>query len=248
MIAITNSPQTFSIKNAANAQQRPAFTGLNKAPKAGQVKEAKGLLCRLYKAIFIPRGEQITRFEGGHVYTGKVSKHGSKSVSKKYNVWSRKPIEIIEDNKVTSIRNRRIFNNDGTYDRVIRDMHVPEYKVSVRYDHIDETKGLFDPEAIGGNITINYGDKEVVLDPKTREEVAQKLQSAVSEKFDERVKNVFSRKVDGNKLLNDYYKDPDVIGTHILGSQKDMNKQLELLPMSMPYGIEAIFDKMGIVY
>lgn len=239
------SPYMYGEIVSTNRKNNPAFTALNKAPKPAQAKEVGGFLKGLYQLLFVPSKEKVARINGGNVYTEMTSKHGAKKVSKKYKLWSRKPEEIVEDNHVTCIRNRRINNNDGSLDIEIRDMHTPDYRVGVRYSNVKEVEGKFRSDIVNGNLKINYGEQEVVLNAEERDRLSAKMSKLVSERFDERFSGALKHNEDGMRLLNDFYQDPNVIGLSILRSPKDLRKQLNAVPSSMPYGLDAILDALG---
>ncbi|MCR5266368.1 MAG: hypothetical protein K6E29_07220 [Cyanobacteria bacterium RUI128] len=235
------TPQAYGEIVTTSRKNKPAFTALNKVPKPAQAKEAGSFIKGVYQMLFVPGKEKVSRISAGSVYTESVSKHGAKRVAKKYDLWSRKPVEIVEDNRVTSLRNRRIINKDGSLDIEMRDMHTPDYRVGVRYNNVREVEGRFVSDIVNGDLKISYGEREVVLAPEQRENLAKKMNDLVTAKFGERFTRAIRHQEDGMKLLNDFHQDPDVIGLNILRSPKDLKKQLSAVPSSMPYGIEAIF-------
>lgn len=242
MNIINATPQAYGEIITTSRKNTPAFKGAPKAPTASQAKEAGSFIKGLYQMFFVPGKEQISKMTGGNVYTTQTSKHGSKLYFKKYNLWSRKPVEIVEDNRVTSLRRRTVFNKDGSYDYEVRDMHTPEYKVSVKYNNLtDSNKSSLED----GPVKINYGDKEITLSPEKRKAVLNDMESALSEKFNERINNLLNHTEDYKTLRDEFYQDPDVIGVAILSSKGNLEKQLETVPASLAYGIENILGKCG---
>ena len=53
------------------------------------------------------------------------------------------------------------------------------------------------------------------------------------------------QKEDFWNYYNSYFQNPSVIGRAILTSPDSLGKQLNIVAKSLPYGIEAIFEKLG---
>ena len=245
-ISFTPSYSSYSVgisKN--NYQNRPAFTGLTKAPKQAQAKEVMSVAKKLYSTLFIPSSEKIMKMNGDSVVTqSKKLVHGNKVVAKKYAKWSSRVLETVEDNVKTNIREHKVFNKNGTYDVTFKDMHTPQYDVSVGY------KGLVGKEytfgAYDGPVTLKYCGKSVDISAEKRNELIEKLDNSVNERFGQAFDDILHHR--GNRdfevLSNQYYKDPEVIGSAILKSPKYLTEQLSTIPSSMPYGIECIMNKI----
>ena len=245
MNTIAFTPQVRSEIVTTNRKNTPNFTGLNKAPKAGQVKEACSMFKGFYEMFFVPGKETITGMKDGNVFTQETFHNGAKRISKKYKMWSKKPVEIVEDNAVTQMRKRTKINNNGTVDLEFRDMHQPEYNVSVKYEQVTPTTCRFKDDTVSGDLTIKYCDKEVTLTPEKREELKKEFSDLVTKKYSDRIDHLLDGPEDKGEFLNEYYHDTDVIGLHLLKAPSALQKQLNRISGSLPYGIEAVLEKMG---
>lgn len=223
-----------------NAQNRPAFYG--KTLNTQQAKKGMNVAQKLYKLFFIPSKETITKSENGSIYT--KSFNGPNVISKKYPIWSSKPSEIIERNDVTSIAKRKIMNSDGSYGLEIKDMHVPEYKISASYENVTTKASPYDMDYTGG-VKIKYCDKEVSISNDQRLKLMSELNDNINSKFSD---NLYESLNNGEKMdavMNKYYLDSDVIGMAILESPQSLDRHLKKVPAGMPYGIESILEKLG---
>ena len=245
MNIINVTPQVRSEIISTSRKNKPAFTGSVKAPTSTQVKETGSFLKGLYQLFFVPGKEQVSKMAGGNVYTEQTSKHGTKITSKKYNLWSRKPVEVVEDNHVTCMRRRTTFNKDGSYNYEVRDMHTPEYKVSVKYNNLTNESNTFPSSSEKEIIQLNYGDKEISLSPEKRKALLDDMDTAIKEKFDKKINDLFKHHENYQKVVDEFYQDPDVIGYAILASKNNLEKQLKTVPASLAYGIENIIEKCG---
>ncbi len=245
-ISLTPNYSSYSAGiNKNNYQNRPAFTGITKAPNKTQTKEAMSVAKKLYSVIFVPGSEKIVRIGENSVLT-QVKKlvHGEKKVVKKYAKWSSRPLESLEDNIKTNIREHKVFNSNGTYDVTFKDMHSPQFDISVGY------KGLVGKEytfgAYDGPVTLKYCGKSLDISAEKRNELIEELDNSVNKRFGQAFDDFLRHKnnINFEELSNKYYQDPEVIGSAILKSPKYLTEQLSTIPSSMPYGIECIMNKM----
>lgn len=247
-ISFTPSYSRPCVSNSVCRNNSVSFTGLTKKPNKAQVKQAQTIAQRIYKLLFIPRGEAIKNVADGYVYTESFTKSGLKRMSKKYELFATKPTAVIEDNAVTKIGKKTTFNKNGTCDVEFIDRHTPDYPVAVGYS------GLRSPEfsrfeEYNGGVKIAYGDKKVEVSPEQRQDILKKFSASIDKKFSDSFQNLIDSKKRTMTSYKDfterYYKDPDVIGATILRSPHALSKQLETVSESMPYGIEAIMSHLG---
>ena len=225
-------------------QNNVSFKGLTKKPTAGQAKEVYSFAQKAYKFLFVPSKESVTKFENGFVYTEKFSKSGHKRISKKYELFSRKPSEIIEENGVTRVANRKYMKKDGTFDIEIIDTHSPAHKVSAKYDSIKDPK-FNEYTGYEGGITLTYGDKQIKLSNEERLALKKSFDEQIGKTYENSANQLLRHEVKYEDFCNQYYKDPNVIGSAILHSPGKLKLQLKTVNTSLPYGMEAILQKIG---
>lgn len=245
-ISFTPSVSAYANVRNNNIQNRPAFTGIPKTPNKAQAKEAAGIAQKVYTLFFVPGGEKVVKMQNGTVLTQvKGLVEGNKKVVKKYAKWSSRPLEALEDNVRTNVREHKVYNPNGTYNVTFKDMHNPQYDVSVGY------KGLINKEytfgAYDGPVSLRLCDKSIDISASERNRLIEEFDSSVNKKFGDAFDDLLHQRssVDFETLSNQYYKDPEVIGSAILKSPKYLSEQLSTIPSSMPYGIECIMDKMS---
>ena len=121
-------------------------------------------------------------------------------------------------------------------------MHTPGYKISVEYKKM---KDLNDREYNNG-LTLTYCDKKTDVSNEERLSILKTFDDSIDKRYDEIIKQLLDRnsKIDKFQAIQNYYKDPEVIGAAILRSSSSLNTQLESVPTSMPYGIECILKNI----
>lgn len=240
MNSISFTPNVAAYAGMNNkVQNRPAFTGAPKKPTAAQVKTTTNFARRLYKLFYLPSKEAITEARDGNIFTERVE--GRIRTLKKYPMFSKKPSEVKTDDAVTKIRKHQIFKQDGSYDLEVSDMHTPGYRVSVEYKGLNDA----DKRDYSGSITLRYGEKEVTLNDEERKAVLSELSEKSIKLYDEEQKKLFKDSAFARDFIDRYFQDPNVIGSAILSSPVNLNRQLNTVHSSMPYGIERILEVSG---
>lgn len=245
MNTISFSPVNISNNSNVRIKQNPAFTATPKVNQVKQgakdIKQSVNFIQKLYKALFIPSKESVVKMENGNVYT--ESSKGATVISKRYGMWKSKPSIVIEHNEVTGIANKKVMNGNGTYSLEIRDMHTPEYRISAGYENVSEPASHYDYSYAGG-VNLRYCDKTVAIPDDKRLELLSEFGDDIDAKFSDKVQGLLK---DGQKypqVFNEYCQDADVIAHSILESPQSLNRQLQRVPSSLPYGIERILAKI----
>ena len=221
------------------AYNAPSFKGKEKVVKDAKPEPVLNFMKQLYGLFFTFGEGKVKSIKDGSVFTETFEKNGRVRVSKKFGLFSRKPQMAVEDDFVMKMRKRTKYNPDGSQNIEFRDMHQPEYRVSVSYENVT------DPVNYDGPVKIHYLDKEVTVSPQKKKELIKELDKALdniqSLTFPKASKMSFD---EVQEYLAKYYKNPDLIGSAILTSPLSMQKQLSKVHESMPYGIEAILSKL----
>ena len=241
MNTITFSPQVNTYNNIQPKRQinTPSFTG-GKKITAQQAKKTGNFVQRLYSILFTPCGENLKGIKDGQVFTEKFTNEGSIRISKRYNMWSKKPNAVIKENGITALREKTVFNKDGSTDLEVHDFYTLDYPIKVGYKNIDK-------ENLGNeSLSLTYGDKKISIPNDKKDELYQEFNNILKEKFPQSIselKNFTPEEID--KLMEDFYKTPENVACSILSGPETLKEQLETVPRSLPYGIECIMDKLG---
>lgn len=242
MNIITNQPiRSYNNTNLnLNKNIRPAFTGIKTAPQKSQIKQGINVARKIYDLIFIPKGEKLTEIQNGHVLTTKSVPKESSIIAKKYKLWSKEPEMTVIDNLKTNIRKKMTHNADGSNHIEYRDMHQPEYKISVGFENVNSDLNY------NGGISIKYLDKEINLSKEQRSKLCKELNEESEKKYS--TKDIFALSKQGyDKFMefsNTFYKDPVNIARNLISSPYSAENQLNTIPSSMPYGIEEILSRI----
>ncbi len=245
VVSFTPSVSVNNVRNnnqaVKNVSYQPSFKGVEKIASPKKAGPITGLVRKLYEMLYIRERGCKAKFENGYVYTQKVTKKGDVVVSNQYNMWEKTPLKTVEDNYKTSIRKMTSHNPDKTKDIEIRDMHVPEHRVSVKY------KKVADDAEYAGPVEIYYGDKSAVISPEQREALMGDFQKVIDDTVGRPFNGGWSSLKPGElkQKYDAYMTDSNVIGNLILKSPYAIEKHLEKVNESIPYGIEAIFEKIG---
>lgn len=241
MNTITFSPKanTYNNINLKQSINHTAFTGKKVTPQ--QAKKTCNFVQQLYGKLFVPCGENLKGIKNGQVYTEKFSAEGNIRTSKRYNMWSKRPNAVIKDNGITALREKTVFNKDGSRDIEIQDIYTPDYPIKIGYQGVD-SKGIAD----NGVLSITYGDKKVSLTKKERENLYEGFNEVLDEKFPQSPSELSKLSYEEfNELYKDFYTTPEAIASRILSGHSSVKDQLETVPRALPYGIECILDKLG---
>lgn len=242
MNIIANQPiRSYNSTNLnLNKNIRPAFTGIKQAPKKGQIKQGVNIARKIYDLFFVPRGEKLTEIQNGHVLTTKSVPKESSRIAKKYKLWSKEPEMTVIDNFKTNIRKKLTHNADGTNHIEYRDMHQPEYKISIGFENVKSESSY------EGGLSIKYLDKEIKLSEEQRAKLHSELAEEANQKYS--TKDIFAISKQGyekfTEYMNDFYKDPINIARNLVSSPHNVENQLRTIPSSMPYGIEEILSRV----
>ncbi|MCR5265376.1 MAG: hypothetical protein K6E29_02130 [Cyanobacteria bacterium RUI128] len=243
-ISFTPNYGTINRQNTNNkpnqAYYSPSFQGAEKLATKAKAKPVSTVVNKLYGLFFGGAGS-VKMIKDGSVYTECVvkGKKGKSVISNKFPLWSNTPEMTVVDNLSTKSRKKITYNPDKTKNIEIRDMHNPEYKISAEY------KGVADTCEYDGPVLLNYCGKTADISSAERKKLIEELDKDI-EKIEESSPNLFRLpREDFKKFYDSYFQNPSVIGRAILTSPSKLEKQIEIVPASMPYGIEAIFEKMG---
>lgn len=222
------------------AYYTPSFTGTEKIAQKAKPKAVTGLVSRIYGLFFGGEG-RVKMIRDGHVYTEAVvhKNNGKCVVSNKLPLWSNTPEATVIDNLKMKRRTKISYNQDKTKNIEVRDMHDPNYKVSAEY------KSVSDPDDYDGAVLLNYCGKSAEILPSQRKQIIEELDKDI-EKIDIPTQEIFRMpREEFKKYYDMFFQNPSVIGRAILSSPAKLEKQLDIVPASMPYGIEAIFGKLS---
>ena len=232
-------------KNNTQCYRYVNFTaGIPKSPKRNF-----SLVQQIYKLCYIPVKETVTTFKDGHVYTETPLNKGTKRLLKKYPIFSKKPSEIIDEDRTTKLAKRTIYK-DSLCDVEFIDIHSPQNKFSARYN--DLAKGSL-PCIYTGDINLRYWDNSKMrectfnVDNETRKTLLNEFNGSIEKTYRKELDQILNQSIppeDFDRFYENYHKDPNTIAIAILSSPSSLEDQLGIVPESMPYGIEAIMAKV----
>ena len=243
VVSFTPSVSVNNVRNnnqAVKNSYQPSFKGVEKIASPKKAGPIIGFMRKMYEVLYLGKKKCTTKFQDGFVYTKESTKGGNVVISEQYNMWEKTPIRTMEDNYTIGTRKKITHNPDKTNDIEIMDVHVPEHRVSVKYDKVA------DPKEYSGPIGINYGDKVVKLSSEEREMLKKDFQKDI-DKESQWLNGGWSHLKPGElgELYNSYMTNPSVIGNAIISSPARLEWHLARVPEGMPYGIEAILEKIG---
>lgn len=245
VVNFTPSVRVNNVRNnnyqSRNVNYQPSFKGVEKAASPKKAGPIVGIARKLYEMFYLKDKGCKTKFENGFVYTRKVTQKGDVIVSNQYNMWEKAPLKTIKDDYAKSIRTKIAYNPDKTRDVEIRDMHVPEHRVSVKYTKVA------DDAVYSGPVELYYGEKSAIISPEQKENLISEFQKEIDDTVGHLFDGGWSNLKPGElkKMYDAYVTSPIVIGQAILTSPSSLENQVKIVNQSIPYGIEAIFEKIG---
>ena len=229
-----------NVRRVNTASYQPSFKGGEKLAKKQTFNPLVSVARQLYSLFFVPEKCGVTKFEDGFVYTKRSMNKGKQVVSKKYPMWGKEPVQIVEDDYAKCMRKKITHNPDKTNDIEYRDMYSPEHKISVKYNKVEDGKDF------KGGMEIEYCGKSASISPEERKNLIDSFSEKIDKTVGAPIKNWSNlTHEEFQTIYNNYFHSSDVIGAAILSSPNSLERQLQKVPSSMPYGIEAILEKLG---
>lgn len=229
-----------NVRRVNTASYQPSFKGGEKLAKKQTFNPIVSAAKQLYSLFFVKEKGGVTKIENGFVYTKKTVNKGKQVISKKYPMWGKEPVQVIEDDYGKCMRKKITHHPDKTKDIEYRDMYSPEHRISVKYNKVEDNKDF------KGGLEIEYCGKSASISPEERKNLIDSFREKIDETVGAPIKNWSNlTHEEFQTIYNNYFHSSDVIGSAILSSPKTLEHQLKIVPSSMPYGIEAILEKLG---
>lgn len=219
----------------------PKFKGIKRVPKTNDIQKGSNVLQNIYKFLFLKSEGNVKTIKDGFVYTETFNKEYTTRTSKKYKLWSKKPETIIKENSITHIREKESINKDGSFNYEVSDTYTPDYKISVGYSNVKK-----DNIRDKGNIKLVYGDKEIEISKRERENLHNHFNEVLQKKFPEPLSHFSKLKEqDFKEYMTKFYTTPEATACAILASPASLKEQIKTVPRALPYGVECIMNKIS---